>query len=91
MADNDKEISLIWQNNFNSEDRICQMELTFFVQQGDMYKRFDEIHFQKAYYKSEIEEMLLKSGFSCVDSYQPLTFDQPKKRSHRVVFVARKS
>lgn len=90
MADNDEELSLIWQNYFDPEDRICQMELTFFVKENGYYRRFDEVHYQKAYHLEEIIGLLEQSGYIDVRSFHPFTFDPPKKRGQRIVFAAMK-
>jgi ubiquinone/menaquinone biosynthesis C-methylase UbiE len=90
MVDTDNEISFIWQNHFDKSDKICQMELTFFVAKGDLYKRFDEVHFQRAYTREEIMEAIYHAGFDNVSCYHPFTFDQAKKRAHRLVFVAQR-
>ena len=49
LADNvfydvEDDISYIWQNNFNRKTRVCEFDLTFFVQQKELYQRFDEVH-----------------------------------------------
>lgn len=90
MADNSQDISLIWQNHFDSQDSICRMELTFFVNDNGMYRRFDEIHYQKAYRVQEIIEALDKNEYIDIRCFHPFTFKPPKKRGHRIVFAAMK-
>lgn len=88
MADNDEEVSLIWKNYFDPEKNICQMELTFFVNENGYYRRFDELHYQRAYRLEEIIEILEQSGYTDIRSFHPFTFEPPKKRGHRIVFTA---
>ncbi len=90
MADTDSKISFIWQNYFDSRESICQMELTFFVKENGSYRRFDEIHYQRAYHTEEIIELLEENGYTRIQCFHPFTFEPPKKRGHRVVFAAMK-
>jgi ubiquinone/menaquinone biosynthesis C-methylase UbiE len=90
MADNNEKISFIWQNYFNPEDNICQMELTFFVNENGYYRRFDEVHYQRAYRLEEIIEILEQSGYIDIRYFHPFTFKPPKKRGQRIVFAAMK-
>lgn len=90
MADTGRDISFIWQNSFDKTEAICQMELTFFVRKGELYQRFDEVHYQKAYQRERILELLVQCGYDRVESYHPFTFEPPKKRAQRIFFAARK-
>ncbi|HHU50091.1 MAG: class I SAM-dependent DNA methyltransferase [Caldicoprobacterales bacterium] len=88
MADNDKEISFIWLNNFDKKTRILEMNLTFFKKENGMYRRSDETHFQRAYYNEEIVTLLEECGFSDIKTYSANDLRPPGKRNHRVFFSA---
>lgn len=82
------DIVYIWENNFENE--IANMYLTFFMKEGDMYRRFDEEHKERAYKTEEIKNMLKSSGFSIekiLDNYKDNIVDD---KTERVVFVAKK-
>lgn len=88
IADNDEEISLIWNNYFEKETSLLYMDLTFFVEKNGFYKRIDEEHIQRAYHADEIVGILQRAGFKNVDFYGPFCHEKPKKRSQRIFFAA---
>ncbi|NMA95412.1 MAG: class I SAM-dependent methyltransferase [Clostridiales bacterium] len=90
MADASEDISLIWFNEFFKEELICRMDLTFFLRSKDVYTRFDETHFQRAYTLEDIVDNLLDIGFTDTQVYTPFTFDSARENDHRWVFVAKK-
>jgi ubiquinone/menaquinone biosynthesis C-methylase UbiE len=91
IGETGQDISFIWQNNFDKQVDICEMKLSFFVKEGEYYKRFDEIHYQRAYKVEEIIRRLQKSGFQKINAYHPFTFKPPKKPAHRIFFAAQKA
>lgn len=90
MADDDGDISLIWQNTFDEERDICTMELAFFVREGSCYRRFDETHVQRAHHIHNIYKKLEQKGFVNINCYGHLTFDGPQKKDQRYMFAAQR-
>lgn len=90
MADASEDISLIWFNTFDDKDDICRMDLTFFVKKESAYKRFDETHYQRAYRLNDIKNFLLEVGFTKIEVFSPFTFESPKVKDNRWVFIAQK-
>jgi SAM-dependent methyltransferase len=90
MIDNDTDISLIWQNDFDDQMGICTMELTFFVREGSLYRRFDEIHVQKAHRICDIVGRLEQNNFIDINCYNHMGFSQPQEDSQRILFASRK-
>ncbi|NLO83378.1 MAG: class I SAM-dependent methyltransferase [Clostridiales bacterium] len=90
MVETDERISYIWLNYFDRRTSICEMSLSFFIKEGNYYRRFDEIHYQRAYRMEEIVQRLKKNGFKDIGVYQPFTFETPKKKAERIFFAARK-
>lgn len=85
----DRDIFYTWQNRYIKSKNISDMLLTFFVRQGDLYRRFEERHIQKGYTEQELRYMLKKAGFESIDTYHELTFEKPRPDSERIVFVCR--
>lgn len=85
----DKDIFYTWQNRYIASKNISDMLLTFFVRQGDAYRRFEEHHIQRAYTEKELRYMLKKAGFTEIHTYHELTFESPRSDSERIVFVCR--
>ena len=87
-SDGDK-ISYLWQNHFDSQSRVLQMDLTFFVKEpGGMYRRFGETHFQRAHQTDEITRWLSEAAFQNIRVYGDQTFDSPLQNEERIHFVA---
>lgn len=87
--EDDDDITYFWQSSY--KDKLCSMELTFFVKQPDgLYERFDEIHTQRAYSLSEIKGMLEKSGFTRIESWDGYKNQPADENSERMLFIAYK-
>lgn len=85
----DTDIFYTWQNRYIKSKNLSDMLITFFVKDGKDYKRFEERHIQRAYTENELKYILKTAGFSCVDTYDAMTFDKPRRDSERIVFVCR--
>lgn len=83
--DND-DVTCLWCNR-TEKDKVT-MDLTFFVREGDLYRRSDERHVQYIHGVKDLSERLDKCGFdvlSVTDSYS----DRPlKEDSLRATFAA---
>lgn len=90
IIDDDHGIFLVWENSFDTEENICTMDLTFFLQEDSLYRRFDEIHMQKAYHAQDLVDKLEQKRFKNINCYHHLSFDTPKKHSQRLMFAAQK-
>ena len=81
----------MWQNYFDSEENVVEMELAFFIKEEDgRFTRFEEVHQQRAYTEKEVLKMLKKAGFTNVKIYGDFTFEAPKEDSERIFFVCKK-
>lgn len=77
-----------WQNEYDKKRKICDFYLTFFCKNGEEYSRFDEEHSERAYEIDEIKALIEASGMKLLKVYDDLSFNNPKKNSERVFFVA---
>lgn len=87
----DEDIFYSWQNSFDENEKICRFDLTFFEKCDDVYYRYDETHFERAYDTEEIEELLKKAGMEVVGVFDNLSFEAPNEKSERIFFVAREN
>lgn len=79
----------VWENQWNDEANLCDFFLTFFVREkGDLYRRFDETHTQRAYEQKEVEACLNAAGFSNLMVFDGYSSRASKKDSQRLVYVA---
>ena len=49
FAEDDGERAYIWKNCYDPESRLISMELSFYEKQGELYRRFEESHIQRAH------------------------------------------
>ena len=84
--DDGEELSCFWQNALEG-DRL-RMELTFFVREGERYRRFDEEHLQYLYENERLERALEEAGFVRISSWGAFTREPPAAGCDRVQFCA---
>lgn len=86
------EISYIWDNYFYEDEDINEYRMTVFCRQPDsgLYKRFDEIHYQRAYSVGTVKELLEGSGFRLAECLDASMERQAGDDSERIYFVAEK-
>lgn len=85
------DLTYLWENYFCEKDETVEMDLTFFqLNRAGLYEKHKEFHVQKAYRHQAMLSLLKEIGFSTVESYHELSFDQPKEDSHRIFFICRK-
>lgn len=78
-----------WDNKFDRESKIGEYYLTFFTStDGIQYKRFDEIHKQRAYSVEEIQSTLERVGFKNIKMSNAFGFEEITETSERINFVA---
>lgn len=82
------DISYIWQNKYSKNTGICIFDLTFFVRERDgMYRRFDEVHRERAYSTKDIVNMACDGGFSVEKIFDDLSLKPLHGESKRAFFV----
>jgi SAM-dependent methyltransferase len=84
------EITYIWQNKFDTKKKISTFDLTFFINDNGMYRRYDEVHSERAYTLSEMQELIGLQGLELLDIYDELNFKKPREKSERIFFVCKK-
>lgn len=90
IAESREEGSFIWENSYDRETRINEYLLTLFVrEEGGLYRRFEESHYQRAYGLETVRALLEKAGFSLEAVYEDFAQKPVSENSERVVLVAR--
>lgn len=77
-----------WENYFDEKSDICDFYLTFFLNEEENYKRFDEHHRERAYKTEEVLEALKIAGFKTNQIYDCFTFDLPREDTERLNFIS---
>lgn len=90
IAENREEASFIWENYYYPKEQINEYDLTIYVkEEGDLYHRFCETHYQKSYSLETIQTLLDKAGMEFVTAYDAFTKEPPHKNSERIYIIAR--
>ena len=90
FAENHEDYAYIWQNLYSKKDQVCRTNLTFFIRDGDLFERFEELHVQRIFDNGLIKRILKKCGYEVLGMYDMYTLNRPGLFSDRVNFVARK-
>ena len=93
IAENRENESFIWDNYYDEESRINEYELTIFIRepgcgQEELYRKFEEVHFQRAYSLKEIQSALSAAGLKFLAAYDAFTKNPPEENSERIYVIA---
>ena len=84
----EEDVFYTWENVF--EDDMVSMFLTFFVKQGELYERFEEEHFERAYKEEELENALSNCGLKVINKFDGYSNNKVQANSERIVYVVKK-
>lgn len=93
MGEDRADCTYLWENMFDPETKLLEMRLHFFVpdtEKKQLWRRFDEIHIQRAYSEEELRTLLSEHGFEVLGVYGAFTEEAPKADAERIQFVARR-
>ena len=90
IAEDREESSFIWENTYDKEERMNEYALTLFIrEEDDLYRKYQEMHYQKAYRLAEVREALEAAGMEFIAVYDAFTREPAKEDSERVYVIAR--
>ena len=90
IAENRESCSFIWENYYDEETGINEYALTLFLPEDeDLYRKYEEFHYQKAYEIPEVIRLLQEAGLGFVTVYDAFTHEAPGEESQRVYLIAR--
>jgi len=89
FAESREGFSYIWKNLYLHREKICKTVLTFFLQEdnGD-YAKYEELHTQKIYSVTQVKELLERTGYKLLSSFDAFTFNRWGRTSERINFTA---
>ena len=87
----DGKIFYTWQSIWDEEYGECEYDLTFFVKEGEVYRKFEETHLQKAYSVSEVEQALKRAGLRLEGMGDGFDLKPVSEKTERIFFAARKA
>lgn len=90
ICENRPEGSFIWENYYDEEEQINEYDLTLFIQEKEnLYRKFEETHYQRGYSMEKIRTLLEEAGMEFVTAYDACTKNPPREDSERIYIVAR--
>lgn len=91
IAEDREECSFIWNNYYYEEEKINEYELSLFIREedSDLYRKFQETHFQRAYDLKTIKELIEESGLEYITAYDAFTRNAPTETTERIYVIAR--
>lgn len=77
IAENDDDVSFIWENFFDESCNVNECELTLFIEESDcfdaestgksgLYRKEEEAHYQRGFTLEEIRDFLAKAGLELI-------------------------
>ena len=90
ICDNRPDCSLIWENEYDRRSGKNRFDLTMFkAGDGDMFRKCEETHIQRAYPIPDIKAALDDAGMDVVACLKAFTGKKASEEDERVYFVAR--
>lgn len=90
FAYNTQKSSYIWENYYYEEEKINEYKLTLFVNEDkNLFKKYEETHYQKAYSLDKIIQLLNEAGLEYLGVFDAFTFNLPNRESERIYIIAR--
>ena len=90
IAENREEGSFIWENYYDEESAVNEYDLTLYIREdGESYRRFEEVHYQRAYDLKTIDRLLADAGMELLAAYDAFTKEPVRDDSERIYVVAR--
>ena len=90
ITESREEGSFIWENYFDEEEDVNQYDLTLFIrEEGDLYRKYEETHFQRVYDLEVVKALLKEAGMEFVAAYDAFTREPVREDSERIYIIAR--
>lgn len=90
IAENREDCSFIWENYYHEEEGINEYDLTIFVKNdGGLFQKFNENHFQRGYELATIKKILEQAGLEFIEAVDAMTMEKVTPESERIYCIAR--
>ncbi|MEO0141243.1 MAG: class I SAM-dependent methyltransferase [candidate division WOR-3 bacterium] len=77
----------VWRTRFIKPD-ISELRISVFVDEGDRWRRLDELHVERGYNHPLILNLLRRVGFSGARAFHHLTTLAPTRKTSRITYIA---
>lgn len=89
FAEDREEASFIWDNFYDEKERVNEYDLSLFIKEGGLYRKYEETHYQRAYSLEEVRRAICAAGMEFVSAYEAFTRHPPMEDSERIYVIAR--
>jgi ubiquinone/menaquinone biosynthesis C-methylase UbiE len=90
FAENREDYSYIWKNIYSYHNKICHTDLTFFIREDELFRRFEEVHVQKIFEVRTVKKLLNQTGYKMLGAHDMYTFNRLNRHSDRINFTVQK-
>lgn len=89
FAEDREDSSFIWSNFYDEKDKVNEYDLTIFVKEGELYRKYQETHYQRSYSLEEIKGAVREGGMEFVAAYDECTREPVREDSQRIHVIVR--
>jgi len=86
----EEDLTIIYRTFHDTGASLWTVEITCFVREGGLYRKFSETHRERGYGRTEVEGMLAGAGFIPLAVYGDFSFDPPQPGGRRHFYAARR-
>ena len=90
FLDETEDAYCVWRTEYDRRRKVCTYAMDVFRQEGDLWRREEEVHEERAYTQEELTDLLKGAGFLDIRQYGDKKLRKPKAGEDRVFFTARK-
>lgn len=92
IAEDREDMSFIWDNYYDAESKINEYALSIFVREkDDLYRKYEEYHYQKGYTLDEMKSYLEEAGLVFLSAVDGEDGGPVRPESGRIRVVAKES
>lgn len=85
------DVYCVWQNSYDEENHRTDIDLDFFIKDGDVYFKRSESFSEYEYNINDIISILTKNGFTVLKQFDGYGENEPNSKTERVVLLAQKT
>ena len=87
FLDEGEDVYCVWRTEFDKRSRICIYGMDIFQREGDLCRRSQEEHYEKAWEVEELKGFLQEAGFGQIRTYGDCVLRAPKENEQRIYFT----
>ena len=88
IAENREDCSFIWENYYDPEEELNEYDMTFYVREGELFRRYTETHVQRGYTPAQMVRLLEQAGLQVLEMSDADSGGAVHEKSERIYVVA---